>query len=240
MEHDVYDELYRLEDGHWWFRGRRAVIWALLRDAGLPPHPAILDAGCGTGRNLVEYGPLGTAVGVDLSEEAVTACHARGLTGVTRSGIERMPFADDSFDLLLACDVIEHVDDDVDALRELRRVAAVGARLLLTVPAYMWLWSHHDDRHHHRRRYTKARLVAAALAGGWQPRRVTSFNTVLLPAIAAVRTAGRRRTPREGASDYALTRGLDRVLGLPLAGEARAIARGLDLPAGVSIAMVCE
>ncbi len=240
MEQRVYDELYRLEDAHWWFRGRRAVIWALLRDAGLPTNPAILDAGCGTGRNLVEYGRLGSAVGVDFSSEAVAACRERGLRDVTHARLEDMPFDPGSFDLLLACDVIEHIEDDVGALRELRRVASAGAQLVLTVPAYMWLWSHHDDRHHHQRRYTKEALEASVRAGGWRPRRITHFNTVLLPAIAAVRAVGRRRTPREDASDYALTRGLDRVLGVPMAGEARAIARGFNLPAGVSIAMVCE
>ena len=158
MEDWRYAELYELEDQHWWFRSRRSVLWALLRRAGMPESPRILDAGCGTGRNLAEFAALGEAEGVDFSEEAVAFCHRRGLTGVRRALLEELPFEDARFDLLLATDVVEHVDDDRRVLTELRRVAAPGARLVLTVPAYTWLWSQHDVSMHHRRRYTLGRL----------------------------------------------------------------------------------
>ncbi len=92
-----------------------------------------------------------------------------------------MPFDDGSFDLLLATDVIEHLDDDVAALAELRRVAAPGARLLVTVPAYRWLWGPHDEAHHHKRRYTLTRLRSSLAAGGWRPLTATYFITLLLP-----------------------------------------------------------
>jgi SAM-dependent methyltransferase len=235
-----YHELYELEDRHWWFRGRRSVIWALLRRAGVPQSPRILDAGCGTGRNLVEFAHLGEAEGVDASDEAVEFCRRRGLSGVRRAALEELPFDDGRFDLMLATDVIEHLDDPRRALAELRRVAAPGARLVLTVPAYMWLWSSHDESMHHRRRYTARRLAADVSAAGWVPEVRSYFFSGMLPAVAAVRTTRRLRPARNGRSDLALAPpALNRALELPVRAEARLIERGVRLPAGVSVGMVC-
>lgn len=239
----MYDRLYALEEGHWWFRGRRAVIHALLGRAGVARAERLLDAGCGTGRNLVEYGPLAAeAEGVDPSEVAVEYCRRRGLRGVRRAGLDALPFEDERFDLLLATDVLEHLEDDVAGLLELRRVSRRDAALLITVPAYQWLWSQHDDTHHHFRRYTRRLLAGRIRAGGWRVEVATCFNTALLAPIAAVRTLGRRRAvPDDGRSDYELTGGpLNAILERPMRAEAALIARGATLPAGVSIGMVCR
>jgi len=214
------------------------VIAALLDGAELPSSPRILDVGCGTGRNLQEYARLGQAEGVDLSPLAVDFCHRGGLAGVRQAGLERLPFEDGSFDLLCATDVLEHVDDDGGALRELRRVAVPGATLLVTVPAYGWLWSHHDDSHGHRRRYTRRGIVARAEAGGWRCRRATYFNSVLLAPIALVRVV-QRFTGEPGRTDYDLTPGFaGKALELIMRGEARAIGAGLAFPAGVSVGLL--
>src|SRR6185503_6304969 len=84
LDDRIYTELYELEERHWWFRGRRAVIRALIDRAALGPRPDILDAGCGTGANLVHFGALGRALGVDPSPEAVSRCRQRGLDGVVQ------------------------------------------------------------------------------------------------------------------------------------------------------------
>jgi SAM-dependent methyltransferase len=236
MEEHVYRQLYELEDTHWWFRGRRAVIHALLGRAPLPERPRVLDAGCGTGRNITEYARLGETAGVDPSPDAVAFCHARGLGQVIESGIENLPFDDGAFDLVTATDVLEHIPDDGGAARELRRVTRPGGSLLVTVPAYQWLWSQHDDSHHHQRRYTLRRLRATLAAAGWRPVVQTYFNSILLGPIAAVRVVSGDK-PR---SDYDLApRPLNEALVLPMRGEAAFIARGGRLPAGVSIGMVC-
>src|SRR3954452_12461289 len=125
MEQEIYRLLYELEDRHWWFRGRWAVIEALLRAAPLPGSPRVLDAGCGTGRNLLRYSRLGTAEGMDPSADAVEFCRRRGLE-VEQGTLERLPFDDGRFDLVAATDVVEHVDDDGRALEALRRVSAPG------------------------------------------------------------------------------------------------------------------
>jgi SAM-dependent methyltransferase len=241
VEEHVYQQLYDLEDGHWWFRGRRAVLWAMLNRAGVPERPQVLDAGCGTGRNLAEFGRLGTARGVDPSQQAIEFCRRRGLGEVEAAGIESMPFPDGTFVLILATDVLEHVERDDVAAAELRRVAAPGALLLVTVPAYGWLWSQHDDSHHHLRRYTARSLRGRLAAAGWRPELLTYFNSLLLPPIALVRVLARRRAPRDGRTDYQLTgSALNRALELPMRAEAALIARGARFPAGVSIGMVCR
>ncbi len=240
MDDRIYTELYELEERHWWFRGRRAVIRALIDRAALGPQPDILDAGCGTGANLVHFGALGRALGVDPSPEAVSRCRQRGLDGVVEGRLEDLPFPDDSFDLLLACDVLEHVENDAGALRELGRVARPGAWLVITVPAYQWMWSEHDDLHHHVRRYTLRALRSRVAGAGWGSALATYFNSVLLPPIAAVRLLSRLRRRPSRRTDYDLApRALNRALELPMAGEARLIGRGARLPAGVSIGMLC-
>lgn len=240
MDEPLYDRLREIEDDHWWFRGRRAVIAALVDRAGaLPADPRVLDAGCGTGRNLQEYARLGRAEGVEPSATAVDYCRERGLT-VHQAGLESLPFEDSSFDLVFASDVLEHVEGDVEAFRELRRVARPNAAFVITVPAYTWLWSHHDDSHHHVRRYTRGLLARHALAGGWRPVFASYFNTVLLAPIALVRLAQRGR-PAGETSDYERTPiALSRLLEAPMRAEARLIGRGVRLPAGVSVGMVCR
>lgn len=245
MEVGAYQEMYQEEERHWWFRGRRSVVWALLGRVKLPEKPRVLDAGCGTGRNLLEFGALGLAAGVDPSAEAVEFCQQRGLDNVRRAGLEALPFDDDEFDLLLACDVIEHVDDDIGALRELHRVASARAFLVITVPAYQWLWTEHDVQLHHVRRYTLSRVRSRAEGAGWSPVHATYFNSILLPAVAAARgmsrvSARRGGSRRRGHTDLDRTPGgLNGLLELPLRLEAGAISRGVRLPAGVSVGMIC-
>lgn len=234
-----YRELFEIEEQHWWFRSRRAVVRSLLARAGVPPSPRILDAGCGTGTNLLEYSRLGDATGVDAFAEAIELCRERGLDNVMQAPVEKLPFEPNSFDLLFATDVIEHLDDDVLALRELRRVAAGGARLVLTVPAYQWLWSDHDVSVHHRRRYTADTLRDSVRAAGWSPAVMTYFFTTALPVVAAVRRLRRRRGCGDGRSDLSMPpAALNRLLELPTLAEAKAIERGVRLPAGVSVGMV--
>lgn len=235
-----YREQFEIEERHWWFRSRRAVVRSLLSRAGVPPEPRILDAGCGTGANLLEYGRLGVATGVDAFPEAIDLCRRRGLDNVLEAAIEKLPFEPGSFDVLFATDVIEHLDDDVLALRELRRVAADGARLVLTVPAYDWLWSDHDVSVHHRRRYTAALLAERVRAAAWSPAVETYFFATALPAVALVRTLRRLRSNGDGRSDLRMPPGaVNRLLELPTLAEAKAIERGARLPAGVSVGMAC-
>jgi SAM-dependent methyltransferase len=152
--------------------------------------------------------------------------------------VEQLPFADGTFDVVTCLDVIEHTPDDRASLAELRRVARPGGLLLVTVPAYQGLWSWHDEVNLHFRRYDSASLRAAAREAGWEVVGDTHFNSVLLGPAAAVRLAQRRRR-RHAHSDLDLTPPrLNGLLELPLRLEARLVAAGTRLPAGLSLLAV--
>lgn len=243
------DELERftfdVEERHWWYRGRRAVLEAVLD--GLGPSAAagagarILDAGCGSGRNMVALAPRGTVTGVELASQSLEVARARAVGPVLPGSLdEPLPFGDGAFDLALALDVLEHVRDDGAALRELARVVAPGGRLLVTVPQYGWLWGEHDVLSHHHRRYTRALLLGRAAAAGFVTERVTAFNAVLLAPIAAARLAQRARRRAQPSSDLGRTPqgAVNTALESLLRAEAALIRRGRDLPAGVSLLAV--
>ena len=231
-----------VDEHHWWYRGRRLVVNAELARLPLPPRPRILDAGCGSGRILQELIRYGEVSGIELDPRAAEAARARGHGEVREGKLEELPWEAGSFDLITCLDVIEHTPDDRVTLTELRRVCAPGGWLLLTVPAYQALWSQHDVANHHFRRYGRKTLRQAAADTGWTLDRLTSFNTILLPPAAIVRLAQRGRRAGENYTPE-LERGpdwLNALLERPLRAEARWIARGRTLPAGLSLMAVFQ
>jgi SAM-dependent methyltransferase len=180
----TYEILYRIEEHHWWHSARRHLVLDWIERA----YPGrsdleILDAGCGTGLMLQEMRHLGLAEGVDISEEALAFCRRRGLDNVRQASVLDLPFDADSFDVVTALDVVEHLDDDAGALAEWRRVLKPGGRTFLFVPAHRWLWSLQDEISHHRRRYTASSLRAAVEKGGFQVERMSYVSTFLFPVI---------------------------------------------------------
>ena len=232
--------MLEVDEHHWWYRGRRQVIRAELSRLPLPAGAAVLDAGCGSGRTLLELAAFGHVSGIELDPDAAEVAASTAYGEVLVGRLEELPWEDETFDLITCLDVIEHTPDDRLTLTELRRVCKPGGWLLVTVPAYQALWSLHDVANHHYRRYGRRSLRRAAVETGWRINRVTSFNSVLLPPAAVVRLAQRRRGPD---SDYTpqLELGpawLNEVLERPLRLEARWLARGGTLPAGLSLLAV--
>lgn len=226
-----------VDEHHWWYRGRRQIIHAELDRLALPEPARVLDAGCGSGRTLQELVRYGAVEGIELNEDAAKMAGQRGDGEVKVGRLEDLPWAQDTFDLIVCLDVIEHTPDDGLTLRELRRVCKPGGWLLVTVPAYPALWSAHDEANHHYRRYTRRSLRQAALSSGWQLTRMTSFNSLLLAPAAAVRLAQRRRRDTNSHSAN-LNLGpdwLNDALEQPLRAEARWLARGRTLPMGLSL-----
>ena len=225
------------DERHWWYRGRRRVLRAELDRLELPRPWRILDAGCGSGRTMEELQSYGDVSGVDLSPTAVQAARDRGFEDVRRGSLDALPWPDATFDVVACLDVVEHVADDRRALAELRRVVRPGGSLVVTVPAYPALWSHHDVVNRHYRRYRAGSLREAALGAGWRPVRDTHFNSALLAPAAAVRLTRRRHT----RSELELTpASLDGLLEVPLRVEAGLLSRGVRLPAGLSLLAVFE
>jgi SAM-dependent methyltransferase len=240
MDRRVYQQMEAVEDHHWWFLGRRAVIAAVLAPLA-PQIRLVLDAGCGSGGNLGVYTGFGPVMGVDTEAGALEQSRRRGYRGVAVASLAALPFGDGVFDLVAATDVVEHVEDDRGALRELLRVTRPGGHLVLTVPAYQGLWSDSDVQLGHFRRYTRPQIVSRCRAAGATVARASYFNSTLLPAIAAVRWVRQRRGLPMGATELEQTGpAANRVLRLPLVAEARLIKAGVSLPAGVSIICLCQ
>src|SRR5688572_14418786 len=189
MQH-TYPILFELEESHWWHIGRRRIIASFVKDicAQVTDRtPRILDVGCGTGGNLKLLSQFGNAEGVDISADALAFCRERGLE-VKAGAAEDLPYEDATFDLVTALDVVEHLDDDVAGLREMRRVLRPGGRVLIFVPTFMWLWGVQDDISHHRRRYRLPELRRALTEAGFEVERTTYANITFLPPVFLVRT----------------------------------------------------
>jgi SAM-dependent methyltransferase len=235
-------QTHRAEDRHWWYRGRRRVLELVIASLQLSAQARILDAGCGSGRNMLELACHGTVSGIELSETSVARARERGVGEVLAGSVLDMPFATDSFDLAVCLDVIEHLQDDRRALRELRRVVAPGGSLLVTVPAYERLWSTHDELNHHHRRYSADTLRRAATDAGWRCARTTHFNSLLLPVAMLLRTLARRhKESSESSLDLWIPPApLNALLQLPLNLEAALIGKGKRIPAGLSLLAVFD
>jgi SAM-dependent methyltransferase len=240
MDRDYELQTHRAEDRHWWYRGRRSVLEHVIADLRLPARARILDAGCGSGRNMVDFAGHGTVTGIELSPTSVSLARERDAGEVVEGSVLEMPFDADAFDFAASLDVIEHLQDDLGALRELRRVVAPGGALLVTVPAYQWLWSGHDEINHHHRRYTRRSLQRAGEQAGWQQVRTTYFNSLLLPVAILLRVLDRfsRKTTESSLDLWVPPDPLNWLLERPLALEAATIARGGRIPAGLSLLAV--
>jgi SAM-dependent methyltransferase len=240
MDRDYELQTHQVEDRHWWYRGRRTVIERVLESLRLPARARILDAGCGSGRNMVELARHGTVTGIELSQASAGLARARGVGEVIEGSVLDMPFPSDSFDLAVSLDVIEHLEQDLDALRELRRTVAPGGSLMVTVPAYQWLWSGHDEINHHHRRYTRRSLQRAAEEAGWEQVRTTYFNSLLLPVAIMLRLLDRvnRKTTESSLDLWVPPEPLNWVLERPLLLEAALIGRGGRIPSGLSLLAV--
>jgi SAM-dependent methyltransferase len=236
MQAHHYPILYQVEDTHWWYVGRRRIIQSLVEKIVATlntPEPRILDVGCGTGANLKMLAAYGRAEGVDISPQAVEFCHERGLDSVKLGAAEELPHENDSFELVTALDVIEHLDDDVAGLREMRRVLRHDGRILIFVPAFMFLWGVQDDVSHHRRRYTLPGLLKAVEAAGfsveWSSYANISFFAPVLAVRSMMRWLGLRAATEYGINISAMNGVFSRLF----AAE-RFVLKGGKLPFGVS------
>lgn len=204
MMQGEYRQMFEVEDRHWWYRGMRRNLLALLQrhfDWQTIPNPLILDAGCGTGANLQQFltgfgNRISTqrAVGFDLSRDGLEFSRRRGLNGrLAQASITQIPFAAETFDIVISFDVINNLPDDSLAFNEIGRVLKPNGLFVLNLPAYQFLYSEHDLAIRGRRRYS-AKMVAERLAqAGMRVERQTYLNTLLFAPAALVRLVKARR-----------------------------------------------
>ena len=235
MEH-TYPILFRVEQSHWWHIGRRKIIASFVEDICrrvTDRRPRILDVGCGTGANLLMLSKYGDAEGVDVSEDALAFCRERGLENVKLGAAEQLPYDDGTFDLVTALDVVEHLDDDLAGLREMRRVLRPGGRVLLFVPTFMFLWGLQDDVSHHRRRYRMPELRRVLEQAGFEIERTTYANITFFMPILAMRKLMRLTGIKAESENNINVSALNGVLARMLGAESF-VLRYMNIPFGVS------
>ncbi|MCU0317112.1 MAG: methyltransferase domain-containing protein [Fimbriimonadaceae bacterium] len=186
MQRDEYGKMRELEDHYWWFVARRQVTLDLIRDHA-KPGDRILDVGSGTGALLQELQAQYQAAGVDFSPLALGYSRSRGLTNLSLGNAEELPFASDSFDLVVSLDTIEHVPQDQKAVAEIFRVLAPGGTFVMNVPAFKWLWGPHDIALMHYRRYTKGQVRSLLRQAGFRVDKASYFVFTLFPIVVARR-----------------------------------------------------
>ncbi|WEK44150.1 MAG: class I SAM-dependent methyltransferase [Candidatus Sphingomonas colombiensis] len=240
MDRIVYDRMAAHDSTHWWYRARRDILADYLaRYGGLPKGARILEIGCGTGHNLPMLAGFGEVDAIEIDPAARAIASARLGKEVGAAPLPMLPDVPKGhYDLIAVLDVVEHIEDDVAALRAMRERLAPGGRILITVPAHQWMWSAHDVVNHHHRRYSKATLIKAITDAGLRPRKLGYFNSLLFPLAAGARVAG-RLTGRDDSDDAPPPAPVNRLFETIFRLERHLVGR-MPMPPGVSIVTFAE
>lgn len=245
MNPELYDAHDKLEDRHWWFEGRRRVIREVLRRHLLPKAKRrILDVGCGTGGMfplLMEFGAVdGAEYSPDARERALRKFPGRRVEPCELPAT----LPDGTWDVVTAFDVIEHLDQPVESLKAMCARLPYDGQVVVTVPAFQFLWSQHDEANHHKRRYGRLELVSHLSEAGLKVTFSSYFNTLLFPAVAGVRALEKllpsRFAKQHGGADLEETKEpFNGLLTTLFGGERFAVGR-TSLPFGVSLIAVAQ
>ncbi|WP_108683742.1 bifunctional 2-polyprenyl-6-hydroxyphenol methylase/3-demethylubiquinol 3-O-methyltransferase UbiG [Methyloceanibacter sp. wino2] len=238
MEPDAYVELARTEDRHWWFVARREILSSQIERLGLPGSARILEIGSGTGGNLRMLSRHGRVCGMEMDGTArELAVSKTGAEFDIRPGAcpNEVPYVGDTFDLVCLFDVLEHIEEDSATLEVVRGLLADRGHVLVSVPAYQWMWSAHDEFLHHKRRYTAPELAEKLRGASLSVDRITYFNTLLFPFAVAARFASRGRSPGTGIPSDAINSALRQVFS-----SERRLLQSFDLPFGLSLLAIAS
>lgn len=194
MRHNLYFEMYEQEKTYWWHVGKRKIVISLLDrflgDNGNNQQQIMVDIGCGTGLMLETMSQYGFAVGMDLSDEALFLCQKRKHRFLIKADANlTLPFDDGSFDIVTVLDVLEHINNDGNAVEEFHRVLKEGGILITTVPAFPFLWTYWDKLLHHKRRYTLNTLVSLFTHNGFLIKKVSYSNFFIFLPVIGIRFA---------------------------------------------------
>ena len=240
MQPEIYLEMAKLQDRHWWFVARRMILDRVISELRLPANALVLEIGCGPGGNLSMLKGHGQLHALETDPLARQLASVLSICPVLPGALPApLPFPPASFDLVCLFDVLEHIEDDQAALQSAATLLRPGGRILITVPAYPWLWSAHDEAHHHKRRYTASTLNHVAKAATLAPLRLGYFNTLLFPMIALLRGV-RGSLSKESSSDCTLpSPWINQLLTRIFAAERWILSRA-TFPFGTSLLAVLE
>jgi SAM-dependent methyltransferase len=239
---EYFARLSEVESGHFWFESRNQLLmWALKKY--FPGIHSLLEVGCGTAFVLTGVGRMFPDVrlaGSEVFREGLSFAATRVPTAeLFQMDAREIPFVDE-FDVIGAFDVIEHIEEDEDVLRQMHHAVKPGGGIILTVPQHRWLWSAVDDYSYHKRRYTRRELTEKVERAGFRIVCVTSFITLLLPLFMASRYRYKRAKSFDSESEVRLGAALNRVLTAVLSFERLLIRMGVSMPAGGSLLLVAR
>lgn len=237
MEASLYRQMRELEDRHWWFKGRRAIVKFLLQRSELPVDARILDLGCGTGGNLEMLSGFGRVVGAELDEDAAQLAREREIAPIVRGKLpDGLPLQAGSFHCVTLLDVLEHITDDRATLETVHDLLAPQGRMIITVPAFPFLWGPHDEAHHHQRRYLAGNLRRLLQEAGFEISTLSYCNTWLFPVAAVVRLLRRVIPGGTAGAELSLPPApINHLLAAVFASERHLLRFGL--PFGISLAV---
>ena len=240
MEREVYEAMAEHDERHWWYRARRQVVAELIRrKVSLPEGARLLEIGCGTGHNLTMLGEFGSVDALEVDPIARGMAEKRLGRTVLSSPLPALDgLPDDTYDMVAALDVVEHIPDDTAALEGIARVLKPGGKLLMTVPAHQWMWSAHDVVNHHQRRYSKGGFKRLVDKSPLQLDSIGYLNSLLFP-LAMAQRLGSKITGKEDANLAPPAEPINQVLEWVFALERRVIGR-VPLPPGLSLFAVAS
>lgn len=248
MQTAYYKVYAQIQRSHWWYLARAEILRTILSThLQRSRERRLLDLGCGPGGMRSMLSEFGTLVSTDFTFDALHFCLDQHLDFLAAADATRLPFVDRSFGVACAFDVIEHIRNDSSAIREIHRVLVPSGLLILTVPAFQFLWGRQDIVNQHWRRYRGKQLRELLAGSGFQIIKLSYFNFFLFPPIAGVRLTyralglNRGLAPNEVKSDFTLAggEGLNEALRRLFVAE-KSLLRRMNLPFGVSLLCVAQ
>jgi len=238
MRIDLYEDMYKTEATHWWHKSKRRFVKQFITTYAGKKNITILDIGCGTGKNMEELAQYGDVWGVDASDDALSFCKKRGLTQIKKGMVEHLPFKKDVFNVVCALDILEHVDDCV-VIKEIKRVLKDDGYVVITVPAFSWLWSKWDEILHHKRRYTKKSLKAVLEKEGLFIRRNTYIYFFLTIPLFIIRKL-KQLWSSPYSSDFQMNNDIINKILFTLSELEQQWINRYDMPFGTSVLCIAQ
>lgn len=241
MNVDMYRIFFKIQKKHWWFVTKKDIVLDTVdRYSTNGSDTKVLDIGCGSGLMLNALEDVGQVFGMDMSDDAIKFSKEI-FSGQVEKGFlpDQIPYQENFFDLITALDVIEHVDQDIDSLKAMHSKLVSGGMAVITVPAYMFLWSSFDELNEHKRRYTLPELNAKLVEAGFTVEKISYFNTLLFPIVYVVRMLN-NLLKRDGSSEIDMpSKPLNFIL-KAIFGIEKYLLKYVNLPFGVSIIAVAR
>lgn len=238
MNKDSYQKMISLENEHWWFVSRRKIIKKVVKCFfNKEDEASVLEIGCGSGGNLKMLSRFGTVQAIELNEDAIEIAQDRNLCKVSKGCLPNIS-TEKKYDLVCLFDVLEHIEEELETLQVLKRIMQDDGTLVLTVPAFEFLWSQHDDANLHKRRYTKKNLERLLEKQGYKVKFSSYFNFFLFPIISLIRLLSKSKNVKTNDVEEH-SKPINTVLKAIFGFEKRLLPN-IKFPFGVSILVVAQ